>query len=122
MVLIPGSGEFAYETEAVTRIGNGGERAYENIHTMQGGTDWRVSLDQLESALPAARSVSLVVSWFGTDLRAGQCEIRPGVDLLRTSRILPIIGRWPASLASRHMSSASVTAAQPMAAPHPTGA
>ena len=26
------------------------------------------------------RSVSLVVSWFGDDLRCGQCRLRPGVE------------------------------------------
>jgi hypothetical protein len=30
--------------------------------------------------LPNAKSVSLVVSWFGNDLRAGECELKPGVD------------------------------------------
>ncbi len=33
-----------------------------------------------QPALPNAGAVSLVVGWFGTDLRAGHCEIRPGVD------------------------------------------
>src|SRR5262249_30998000 len=52
----------------------------ENVHTLQGGTDWDVSLDQLEATLPNASSISLIVSWFGTDLRAGHCEVKPGVD------------------------------------------
>ncbi len=81
VVLIPGSGEFVYATEAVTRLGEGGQRVYENVHTRQGGTDWQVSIDQLEATLPNARSASLIVSWFGTDLRAGHCEIKPGVEL-----------------------------------------
>lgn len=81
VVVIPGSGEFAYAPLPVTRLGAGGQRVYENIHTRQGGTDWHVGLDQLQSTLPNARSVSLVVSWFGTDLRAGYCQIKPGVEL-----------------------------------------
>ncbi|HXF53619.1 MAG TPA: hypothetical protein VNK52_05790, partial [Hyphomicrobiaceae bacterium] len=81
VVLIPGSGEFVYATEPVTRLGAGGERIYENVHTRQGGTDWRVAIDQLEAALPNATSASLVVSWFGTDLRAGHCELKPGVEI-----------------------------------------
>ena len=40
-----------------------------------------MSLDQLEATLPNAKSVSLVVSWFGTDLRAGNCQIKPGVEV-----------------------------------------
>ncbi len=53
----------------------------ENVHTLQGATDWAVSLDQLQATLPNATSASLVVSWFGTDLRAGDCRVKPGVEL-----------------------------------------
>lgn len=38
------------------------------------------SLDNLEQVAPNLESVSLVVSWFGTDLRAGSCLIQPGVE------------------------------------------
>ena len=80
VVMIPGSGEFVYATEPVSRgrARRGGQS--ENVHTRQGGPDWTVSLDQMQASLPAVRSVSLVTSWFGTDLRAGHCEILPGVD------------------------------------------
>lgn len=81
VVIIPGSGEFVYATEPVTRLGEGGARVYENVHTRQGGTDWQVAIDQLEATLPNAKSASLVVSWFGTDLRAGHCQVKPGVDI-----------------------------------------
>ena len=80
VVLIPGSGEFFAATEAVTRIGFAGERVSENVHTLAGGTDAVVSVDQLQAQLPEVGSVSLVTSWFGTDLRCGHCEIRPGVE------------------------------------------
>ena len=79
-VLIPGSGEFVYATEPVTRQIGQTSSVAENTHTRQGGTDWTVAVDQLGQTLPNARSTSLVVSWFGTDLRAGVCEIRPAVD------------------------------------------
>lgn len=80
VVMIPGSGEFVYATEPVSRGLIGGASQTENVHTRLGGCDWVVSLDQLEASLPQAKSVSLVTSWFGTDLRALHCEIRPGVD------------------------------------------
>lgn len=80
VVLIPGSGEFVYSPTPVVRtFGYGGTQA-ENVHTLQGGSDWQVAVDQLETDLPNAKNVSLIVSWFGTDLRAGHCEVRPGVD------------------------------------------
>lgn len=78
--LIPGSGEFAYAPEAVMRVlGPGHERA-ENVNNSRGLTDLVAALDDLERDLPECRSVQLVVSWFGTDLRCGVCEIRPGVE------------------------------------------
>jgi hypothetical protein len=80
VVLIPGSGEFVYSVEPVTVAAGLGASASENVHTLLGGTDWTVSLDQLSTALPNATSVSLIVSWFGTDLRAGHCQLRPGVE------------------------------------------
>ena len=78
--MIPGAGEFAYATQAVNRRVGAATTVSENVHTLQGGTDWGVALDQLGSMLPNAATVSLVVGWFGTDLRAENCEIRPGVD------------------------------------------
>ena len=78
--MIPGSGEFAYAPEPVTQLVGLAGSSPENVHTRQGGTDWSVSIDQLEATLPNARNVSLVVSWFGTDLRAGVCQLKPGVE------------------------------------------
>ena len=37
--------------QPVTRLGAGGVRVYENVHTQQGETDWQVAIDQLEAAL-----------------------------------------------------------------------
>jgi hypothetical protein len=80
IVLIPGSGEFVYATEPVHQTFDDGVSQSENVHQLLGATDWQVALDQMESALPNAKSASLIVSWFGTDLRAGECEIKPGVE------------------------------------------
>jgi hypothetical protein len=80
VVMIPGSGEFVYAPEAVTRKVSAAHFEPENVHTRQGGTDWAVAVDQLEASLPNAKNVSLVVSWFGADLRAEHCELHPGVD------------------------------------------
>lgn len=80
VVMIPGAGEFVYDpAPVISTFGTGGSNA-QNTHTRQGGTDWQVSLDQLGSTLPNIANVSLVVSWFGTDLRAAHCRVRPGVE------------------------------------------
>jgi hypothetical protein len=83
--LIPGAGEFVYSPAPVTRKVGAAGNLPENVHTRQGGpdggSDWTVALDQLEAALPNVASVNLIVAWFGTDLDAADCLIRPGVDL-----------------------------------------
>ena len=79
VTLIPGTGEFVYGTMPVSR-GSGGTTASENVHTTNGVPDIVVALDQLQAAAPNIESVSLVVSWFGTDLHAGNCQIMPGVE------------------------------------------
>jgi hypothetical protein len=79
--LIPGSGEFVYATEPVRRVVGPGEETAENVHFEKDRANLRVSLDQLQADLPHCDSVLLVVSWFGTDLRCGECEIKPGVEI-----------------------------------------
>jgi hypothetical protein len=78
--LIPGAGEFVLATEAVVRREGLTRTKPENMHAGDGRTDLAVSLDQLQVQLPGLKRVSLVVGWFGDDLRAGHCKIRPGVE------------------------------------------
>ena len=79
--LIPGSGEFAYATDAVRRIISAGQETSENAHAQMDRANLMVSLDQLQADLPNVALVSLVVSWFGDDLRCGNCTILPGVEI-----------------------------------------
>ena len=44
------------------------------------GRTTAAALDQLDDTLPNRRAVSLVVTWFGTDLRAGSCQVVPKVE------------------------------------------
>ncbi len=79
--MIPGSGEFALATDIVKRrIGPGRETA-ENLHGPELKSDFEASLDHLEAELPNVTRVNLVVAWFGTDLRCGECLVRPGVEM-----------------------------------------
>jgi hypothetical protein len=79
--LIPGSGEFVYATEPIRRVIGPGAEALENVHAERERANLRVSLDQLESDFPNCDYVMLVVAWFGDDLRCGECQIRPGVEI-----------------------------------------
>lgn len=80
VVLIPGCGEFAYATTPVAQLFGLGASDPENVHARTATTDFVASVDQLETMLPNVVTVSLVVSWFGTDLRAGSCQLVPGVE------------------------------------------
>ncbi|CAN5256837.1 glycoside hydrolase TIM-barrel-like domain-containing protein [soil metagenome] len=78
--LIPGAGEFMLATEAVLRREGLTRTTPENLHNGEGRPDLLVSLDQLAAQCPNLKRVSLVVGWFGDDLRAGHCRVRPGVE------------------------------------------
>ena len=103
--LIPGSGEAVLATEqVVTGSGGAGSNAgddrainknfYLRSKRIDGldpepdpetdgagaATDFEIALDDLTVSCPGIESVLLVVSWYGTDLRAGECEIRPKVE------------------------------------------
>ena len=80
VTLIPATGEFTYATQPI-RKGGDGETVAENLNALTDTTDIVVALDRLQAMVPAVKSVSLVVAWFGNDLRAGECEVRPGVEV-----------------------------------------
>ncbi|WP_029042680.1 baseplate multidomain protein megatron [Cucumibacter marinus] len=75
--VIPGASEFGYDPEPRYRILGPGASRPENVHQREGLSDWTVSLDELQALCPSLEHVALVVSWFGDDLRCGQCSIRP---------------------------------------------
>ena len=80
VALIPGTGEYALATTPVYTSGDAGHMAAANISTPAGKTDLAVSLESLTEELPELEAASLVVSWFGDDLRCGACTIRPKVE------------------------------------------
>ncbi|GAB4520048.1 MAG: glycoside hydrolase TIM-barrel-like domain-containing protein [Parvularculaceae bacterium] len=79
--IIPAAGEFVYGTSPVQRQTGEGAAVSENVNNNLGQPDFLTALDAMEELLPNARAASLTVAWFGDDLRAGQAEIRPGVEV-----------------------------------------
>jgi hypothetical protein len=77
--MIPGSTEYGLDPEEVTKTVKPGETVSENRHVLHGATDVLASLDELQMLCPNLEHVGLVVSWFGDDLRADRCTIRPAV-------------------------------------------
>ena len=88
--LIPGATEWGYDPQ-VTRLvekAPGGAwiaTSEDNATRYPGRADMLESLDLLDQVLPNAETVSLVVSWFGTDMRAGQCVIEPRIEFRNRS-------------------------------------
>jgi hypothetical protein len=80
VTMIPASGEFTYATTGI-RKGSGGAQIPENLNALSDTADMVVALDRLQAMAPKVESVSLVVAWFGNDLRVGDCTIRPGVEV-----------------------------------------
>ncbi len=78
--IIPASGEFVYATSIVRERRFPGIERPLNMNNAQGEADFAVSLAQLKSDLTKVDHAALTVAWFGNDLRAGECSIRPGVE------------------------------------------
>ncbi|MBS0472359.1 MAG: glycoside hydrolase/phage tail family protein [Proteobacteria bacterium] len=81
VALIPGAGEFVYaDTIESDDDGEGGTLPL-NVHNAAGTSDIDASLDDLTALAPNMAAASLVLGWFGSDLRAGACTVKPGVEL-----------------------------------------
>ena len=80
VTLIPGTTEFGYDTETRVRLLGPGQSAPENRTTTYASSDVIAALDDLQTICPLIERIALVVAWFGSDLRAGQCVVQPGVD------------------------------------------
>ena len=80
VALIPGTGEYALATTSVHYADGAGGRWSANVSTPAGKSDFLVSLDTLTDDLSKLEAASLVVSWFGDDLRCGNCTVRPKVE------------------------------------------
>ncbi|WHZ36949.1 glycoside hydrolase/phage tail family protein [Sagittula sp. MA-2] len=90
VAMIPGTGEYALATEPVywayqastdALFGTGpGGVAVANVNSPSEEPDFNTSLQQLTDEVPACEATSLIVSWFGNDLRCGLCEIKPKVE------------------------------------------
>ena len=80
VALIPGTGEYALATKPVYLEKKPGRARAINVNTPSGQSDFATSFDALCEELPNCGSVSVVVSWFGDDLRVDRATIRPKVE------------------------------------------
>ena len=79
--LLPGASEYGYDPlPVVEKVDPLTSRAL-NSNTTISSTDWDTSMDELQAICPNLNSVALISSWFGNDLRAGNCTCRPLVEI-----------------------------------------
>lgn len=81
--MIPASGESVYGTErykVTTGSGNNAASKPDNVHNNFRQPNAVLASNQLFDMMPETEWVSVVVGWFGTDLRAGQCRIIPKIE------------------------------------------
>ncbi|MGI2035321.1 baseplate multidomain protein megatron [Rhizobium panacihumi] len=81
VTIIPGATEHGYASVQVKETTGEGAARILNRNTLTAATDWQASIDELVAVCPNLERVALVVSWFGTDLRAGECRVLPGVEV-----------------------------------------
>lgn len=89
VVMIPGAGEFVYDTQIATKIPGAqvgadwvqqGSSTRINMQNPLGKANSLLSLDQLQATCPNIEWVSVAVAWFGTTMDAGTCLVLPGVE------------------------------------------
>ena len=80
VAMMPGSGEYALADTPVSYLYGPGQGRRANINSPSGQPDIVTSIDRLRIEAPDCRATSLIVSWFGDDLRCGDCTIRPKVE------------------------------------------
>ncbi|WP_424833341.1 baseplate multidomain protein megatron [Ruegeria sp.] len=80
VALMPGTGEYALASTQVNYSKGKGQSWAANVHSHSGLPDLVASTRALTKELPACEATSLIVSWFGDDLRCGHCQIRPKVE------------------------------------------
>ncbi|MDO5641880.1 MAG: glycoside hydrolase TIM-barrel-like domain-containing protein, partial [Paracoccus sp. (in: a-proteobacteria)] len=83
VAMIPGTGEYSLATVPVAYHLGFGTRQPANSASALAATDFMASMAALGRELPRVGSVSLVVSWFGDDLRVGHCSVQPKVEQRR---------------------------------------
>ncbi|WP_038361441.1 glycoside hydrolase/phage tail family protein [Bosea sp. UNC402CLCol] len=81
VALTPGAGEFVYDIRPVNHEPEAGVTESLTRHQLYGGADVDTAIGHLVALCPNLRRVSLVVSWFGDDLRAGSCSVAPRVEV-----------------------------------------
>lgn len=80
VAVLPSAGEWVYATTPTTFTDEGNNTVDKNTFWdsgASGDTDMVRSIANLDANIPECGWTSLICSWFGSDLRLGQCTIKP---------------------------------------------
>jgi hypothetical protein len=80
VAIIPGTGEYSLATDPVYIDQGLGGTKYLNMTSPSGEPDFPTSMAAVCGEIPNLESTLLVSSWFGDDLRCGECKIKPKVE------------------------------------------
>jgi len=92
--IIPGSTEFGYATKEVREQFALGSSQAVNRAQWTHEADWHAALDALQALATNLERTTLISAWFGDDLRAGHCKLRPKTE--KAGKILSG-GTWQVS-------------------------
>ncbi len=79
VALMPGTGEYTLARDQMNYTKGKGRSWAANMNSPSGLSDLVASTRALRRELPGCEAASLIVSWFGSDLRCNACQIRPKV-------------------------------------------
>jgi hypothetical protein len=96
IVVIPGCGEFVYDTKIQYEKGDSIKAINQNHQA--GTADAIVSLEQISQSLPKVEWLAPVVAWFCDNLDIQSCNIKPGIESI-TKETFP--DQWQVSTFTR---------------------
>lgn len=79
VALMPGTGEYALASEQINYTKGRGQSWAANVNSASGVPDLVTATRSLQTELGSCDAASLIVSWFGNDLRCGTCRLQPKV-------------------------------------------
>lgn len=112
VTVIPGASEFGYDPMPRVRLAGPGKTLGENTHVSRRVSDWTYSIDELTDLCSNLEHVSLVIAWFGNDLRCANCAVGPRVeaasrDVLDVEWSVMGLGRGDVPVVSSHAGAAA---------------
>ncbi|GAA0591452.1 baseplate multidomain protein megatron [Paenochrobactrum glaciei] len=86
VTLLPGATEFGLSPFLISDESAPGQKRLINRNNLREYSDWAASMNELQALCPQLQHVAIIVPWFGDDLRAGHCKLKPAVTELNARK------------------------------------